>query len=142
MRYVMTLLISLAGCSTMASNAPTPPSGEEVFDALLMSLDIKLSEEPLCNMESATRKNPEITLGQHLSTILAESYNSDNVSTLKSYCLLSKFEDNFGNVSDAWDCNLHINESNDKKEFISSSTIAFIISLDQLELVPGSLRCF
>lgn len=138
----MTLLISLAGCSTMASNAPTPPSGEEVFDALLMSLDIKLSEEPLCNMESATRKNPKITLGQHLSTILAVSYNSDNISTLKSYCLLSKFEDNFGNVSDAWDCNLLINESNDKKEFISSSTIAFIISLDRLELVPGSLRCF
>jgi len=82
----------LTSYSAMAADIATSPKGEEVFDALLNSLNIPLSEEPLCNMESITRKNPKKTLGQHFSFLLALSYDNNDISTIKSSCQLSKYE--------------------------------------------------
>ncbi len=141
MKYVIILFVIFSTSSVIASEVPKSPSGEEVFDALFNGLGVTLGEEPLCNMESITRKNPKITLGQHLSTILAVSYESKNISTMKSSCQLSKFEGKDGKVLDIWDCKIHINESNENKEFISSSTIAFNMTLDKTKLIKGSLRC-
>lgn len=91
-------------------------------------------------MESTTRKDPKITLGQHLSTIMAVSYQSKNNSTIKSSCQLSIFEDRDAKVLDIWDCNILMSETNENKDFISGSIIAFNFSLDKSKLLKGSLR--
>ena len=142
MKYLIILVVFTMSCSSYASKSATPPTGEEVYDALFRSLNLNLDKEPLCEMTSVSRGKTSISLGDHLATIFSTAHASKNTTTIKSSCSLSKFEDSKGNVTDAWDCSLQVNETNNKHEFISSSTVAFNITLDKKILIPGNLRCF
>ena len=141
MKKIFVLTLFLHYGSAFALENTKPPSGEQLFDILFKNLNISLNMEPLCDMKSTTRENMDITLGQHLSTILSESYDTDNIVSLKSACSLSKY-DNKGAITNIWDCKLEMKETDKKGEFISSSMVAFYISLDKSRLINGSLRCF
>ncbi|HEY5603111.1 MAG TPA: hypothetical protein VIM41_08395 [Gammaproteobacteria bacterium] len=141
MKKLLTFIILLHGCSVFAVDNPQPPSGEAVFDILLNNSNRPLSKEPLCNMKSGTRKNVDVTLGQHLATLLSVSYETKNIVSLTSSCALSK-HDNSGVIVDAWDCKLEMNETNASGEFISSAMVAFTLSVDKSKFINGSLRCF
>lgn len=142
MKIIFALAIALQGCAVFAYEPVKPPGGEAVFDILLKNSNLPLKYEPLCNMSSATRGSDDITLGEHLATILSVSYESNNTVALKSSCELSKFEEKTGKAIDAWDCKLEMLETNKAGEFISSAMVAFSISLDKTTMIHGSLRCF
>lgn len=129
------------GCSTLATDA-TAPDGEQVFRLLLGSGNIRLQDEPLCNVVSLTRKNGETLLLDHLATVLSTSYGSKNVNTFASSCSKSRHETSDGEVVEIWDCNLQINETSPEGEFISSSMVAFGVAIDKSAILPGTLRCF
>jgi len=141
MKNLLFLLPLLYSCSTVANDGK-PPTGEEMFDILLSIGSIKLSKEPLCHMKSVTRNAEEITLSHHLATVLSTSFNPDTVNTINSSCSKSKNDKANGKLIDIWDCQLEIKESTEKGEFISSSMIAFSVTLDKLNYLNGTLRCF
>ena len=82
----------------------------------------------------------EITLGQHLATIMSVPYESANHVTIKTSCLPSK-DDSSGNVLNVWDCKLEMNETSENGSFISSAMVAFYISFDKTKFIKGSIRC-
>lgn len=129
------------GCSILATDVAAP-DGEQVFRLLLGSGHIKLKDEPLCNVISISKKNGEPLLRDHLATVLSTSYDSKNVNSFTSSCARSRHETNDGQIVQIWDCNLQVNETSSDGEFISSSMVAFGISLDKSEILAGTLRCF
>lgn len=135
------LALLLAGCSAVALNDKTVPSGEQVFDLLFSHLDRRLDQEPLCDMKSATREGKTLTLGQHVATVLSLSHGNKNAVILQSSCDPSKHEAESGRVVDTWDCKIETLEKNSENEFVSSSTIAFSTPLDKTVIIKGSLRC-
>ncbi len=137
----VTLLFCLIGCATNAELA-NKPSGEIVFQSLLSAGNIELSNEPLCNMSSASLNKPNLLLSDHLATILSTSFESENKTTLKTSCSKSKHDLTESKVIDVWDCMLVINENSLKEEFITSSTVAFSLSKNDYSLIHNSLRCF
>lgn len=141
MKRFVCLSFLMIGC---ASNAQTPvkPNGEEVFLSLLNAAGRALTEEPLCNMQSVSSPQQPFTLGHHLSTVLATSYESSNTTKIQTNCNLSKTEQPNGIPIDIWDCQVISNEISVSGEFISSSTIAFGLRISDLKFVPMSLRCF
>ena len=138
MRSLLLISLLLFGCTT---NAAPPPTGEEVLSALLKNGAIRLKDEPLCQMTTASIGLNDITLADHLSVVLSTSYETNNITTISSKCEKSK-HDNKGATIDIWDCSLQINEKDTSGEYISGSTIAFGITLKEKKLVAGSLRCF
>lgn len=132
MRYLIFFLF-LSGCAVQAANLSNPPSGEQVFNALLKNGNINLVNEPLCKAN--------IDLYAQLSLAFSVSYESDNKTVIKSHCSPSKHDFSTGNIVDVWDCTVQINESNNKGDFISSSTIVFSLTKDKKEFIRGSLRC-
>ena len=141
MKILFFLLPILYSCSTEAGNK-IPPSGELFYDILLSMSDIKLSEEPLCNLSSVTRKTNHLTFVNHLSTILSTSYTTNTTNTISSSCTISKHEKKNKVIIDIWDCKLEIKETSNKGDFISSSMIAFGINPKKMEYQAGTLRCF
>lgn len=135
------LLFSLIGCATNAE-ITEKPSGEVVLQSLLSAGNIELSNEPLCNMSSASLNKPNLLLSDHLATILSTSFESENKTTLTTSCSKSKHDLTESKVIDVWDCMLVVNENNLKSEFITSSTVAFSLSKDNYSLIHHSLRCF
>ena len=141
MKRAVVLIVLLSACSkTVPADAPKP-DGQRVFDILFSSIELALSEEPLCDMVSASRKNAAITLGQHLATILSPSYESESVVTIKSSCMPSKHEYEDGGIVDVWDCQLEVLENSQDGDSISSSMILFSTLMDDSEIIKGSLRC-
>ncbi len=138
MKILLFALPLLYSCSIVAGNKP-PPSGELFYDILSSMRDLKLSEEPLCNLTSVTRNTSDLTFGDHLSTILSTSYTTNTIS---SSCLISKHEKENKAIIDIWDCKLEIKETSNKGDFISSSMIAFGINMEKLKYQVGTLRCF
>jgi len=138
---VIPFIFLFYGCSTLATDG-SPPDGEEVFRLLLSNANISLKNEPLCNMTSVTKINGEMLLVDHLATVLSTSYLSKNTNTFASSCSKSKHETKDGKIIEIWDCNLQIKESSPDDEFISSSMVAFGISIDKSKFLPGTLRCF
>jgi len=132
MRYLI-LILSLSGCTGHAADLSRPPTGEQVFHELLKNGSIHLNNEPLCKAN--------INLFTQLSLALSVSYESDNTAIIKSFCSLTKHEFSGGNIKNAWDCTVQINENNKKGDFISSSTIVFSLTADKKEFIKGSLRC-
>lgn len=132
MRYLICLLF-LTGCTIDAAEPSSPPSGEEVFNALLKNGNIDLATEPLCKAD--------MNLYEQMALALSVSYGNDNRTVIESHCLPSKHEMSTGNVVDVWDCTVQINENNKEGEFVSSSTIVFGLTLKTRELIKGSLRC-
>ncbi len=141
MKILLFMLPLLYSCSTIANNK-TPPSGELFYDVLLSMTDVKLSNEPLCNLTSVSRNTSELTFGNHLSTILSVSYKTNSTNTISSSCSISKHEKENKTVVDIWDCKLELKETNSKGNFISSSMVAFGINTDNLKYQAGTLRCF
>ncbi len=138
MKILFFVLPFLYSCSTVAGDK-IPPSGELFYDILLSMRDIKLSEEPLCNLTSVTRNTNNLTFGNHLSTILS---TSNTTNTISSSCSISKYEKKNKVIIDIWDCKLEIKETSNKSEFISSSIIAFGINPEKMKYQAGTLRCF
>jgi len=64
----MALLFCFVGCVVNAEML-NKPTGEVVLQALLNAGDIELSNEPLCNMSSASMDKPNLVLSDHLATI-------------------------------------------------------------------------
>jgi len=135
-------LAFLVGCSSVTVTSAEKPTGEEIFDLISKSSAISLKNEPLCNVKSFTRKNENLTLGEHFSTNLSVSYENDNKVKIKSSCSLSKHDLSEIEVIDVWDCKFEVLESSLSGEFISSSIIAFAINLGKSKIIPGSIRCF
>lgn len=133
MRYIAVILL-LSGCAVQAATNTTPPTGEQVFNALLMNSNIDLQTEPLCK---ANQK-----LYAQLALSLSVSYDKGNTTTIKSSCIPSKFELQSKHVIKVWDCTVQLNETNKQGEFISSSTYAFSLTPDKKRYVKGSLRCY
>jgi len=132
MRYLI-LFLFLSGCTVQAADLSNPPGGEQVFSVLLKNGNINLVDEPLCKAN--------INLYTQLSLAFSVSYESDNITVIKSHCSPSKHEFSTGNIVDVWDCTIQINENNKKGDFISSSTIVFSLTTGKKELIKGSLRC-
>jgi len=132
MRYILLLLL-LTGCSVHAATSTPPPTGEQVFKALLKNGNIELATEPLCKAN--------INLLSQLSLALSVSYENENITTIKSSCAPSKFEKSDKMVINMWDCTVQINENNKQGEFISSSTFVFSMTKGKKEFIKGSLRC-
>lgn len=124
----------LSGYVHHAEGSTSPPSGEEVFYALLENDDILLDSEPLCKAD--------IKLYEQLALALSVSYGSKNTTIIKSSCLPSKFDDNTGKVENVWDCTIQINENNIAGEFVSSSTFMLSLTSETKKFVKGSLRCY
>lgn len=143
MRYGIrfVLVFMLVGCTYAAPDYQKKPSGEEIFDLLIKNSNRQMASEPACDGASATRKKLHVTLGEVLSTNLSVSYDTDNVTTTKSYCNPSKFESG-SKVIDVWDCSIEVLESDKKGEFISSSIVTFSTDLEKSTILPGSIRCF
>jgi hypothetical protein len=141
MNKFLALIFFLTGCSAMALDNPSPPTGEEFYELLLNNANIPLSKEPNCDVISVSRGAAEITLGQHVATILSVSYQTKNTVKLGASCEQSK-HDAIGGAIDVWDCKWEMNEENAKGEFISSAIVAFSVSLDKAKFIQGSLRCF
>ena len=139
MRSLLFAGLMLFGCASNAEIAA--PTGEQAVSALLKSSDIKLKDEPLCQMTTASIGLNDMTLADHLSVVLSTSYETTNITSISSKCEKSK-HDNNGSTIDIWDCSLQINEKDTSGEYISGSTIAFGITLNEKKLVKGSLRCF
>lgn len=141
MKALLLVLSLLYGCSTIANNA-SPPSGELFYDTILNMRDIKLSNEPLCDLTSVFQKTSDLTFGNHLSTILSTSYKTNSTNTISSSCTMSKFEKKDKVFITIWDCKLEIKETSSNGDFISSSMIAFGINAENMKYQPGTLRCF
>lgn len=137
----MALLFCFVGCVVNAEML-NKPTGEVVLQALLNAGDIELSNEPLCNMSSASMDKPNLVLSDHLATILSTSFESKNQTILTSSCSESKHDLTESKVIDVWDCRLGINENNPAGEFITSSTVLFSLSIDDYSLIHNSLRCY
>jgi hypothetical protein len=131
----------LAGCAVAATAIGEKPTGEELFDLLLSNTTFSLKGEPGCDAASPSRNKSHITLGELLSTNLSISYDEGNVTQIKSYCELSKFDVSDKNTIDVWDCNVDILQNDMKGEFVSSTGIRFSINLSKSKIVPGSFRC-
>jgi len=142
MNKLIFVIFLLQACASVVHADTKPPTGEELFDLLLKNSALPLGKEPLCQQRSVTRKKSEITLGEHLATILSVSYQTKNTVQLKSSCLLSKYAAKAGTASDVWDCSLEMKESDAKGEFISSAMMAFYVTLDGAAIVRGGIRCF
>jgi hypothetical protein len=136
------VLFLLHGCATYAGDNNLPPSGEELFDALLKNGGIKLSSQPLCNEKSVSRDLQDVTLAQHLATILSLSYDTKNTVSLKSSCSKSKYQASAEIIEHVWDCKLEMMEVNADGTFVSSAMLAVNLSLEKKEMISGSLRCF
>jgi len=139
MKKLAFFMLVFYGCSSSAVDMAAP-SGEEVFRLLLNSGDMALKDEPLCNVLSTTKSGP-LHLSDQLATILSTSYNTENINTFSSTCSKSKHEFENGKVVGIWDCTLQVLESSTNVEFISSSTLAFGLSMDKTKLLPGTIRC-
>ena len=135
-------IILLVGCSSITVTSAEKPSGEEIFDLVLKSSSLPLQNEPLCNAKSFTRKSENLTLGEHLSTNLSVSYESDNQVGIKSSCERSKHDLSETDVIEVWDCKLEILETSKNGAFISSSMIAFASDIEKSKIISGSVRCF
>lgn len=142
MKYIgMIILLTLVCCASNAASLKKP-TGEVVLQALLNAGDIELSNEPLCNMSSASLNKPNLLLSDHLATILSTSFESENKTTLTTACSESKHDLTESKVIEVWDCRLGINENNPAGEFITSSTVLFSLSIDDYSLIHNSLRCY
>jgi len=141
MTKIIPFVFLFYGCSTLATDG-SPPDGEVVFRLLLNSGYISLKNEPLCNVTSLAKKNEETLLVDHLATVFSTSYLSKNINTFASSCSKSKHETKDGKIIEIWDCNLQIKETSPDDEFVSSSMVAFGISIDKSKFLPGTLRCF
>lgn len=142
MKPCLFVIILLFGCSTVTVTSAEKPSGEEIFDLILMNSSLPLQNEPLCNVESFTRKSESLTLGKHFSTNLSVSYESDNQISIKSSCSRSKHDFSKTDVIHVWDCKIEILETSKNGAFISSSMIAFASDLEKSKIIGGSIRCF
>lgn len=140
MKIIFLVLPLLFSCSTVAEDKSIP-NGEVFYDVLFSIQELILSNEPLCNLTSVTRKNTKITLGNHLSTVLSTSYNTNTKNSISSSCSLSKHENKNKVIVDIWDCKLEVSEKNTKGDFISASMIAFGINTKSMKYQPGTLRC-
>lgn len=142
MKYIGMIILFILVCC--ASNAATlkKPMGEVVLQALLNAGDIELSNEPLCNMSSASMNKPNLLLSDHLATILLTSFESENKTTLTRSCSNLKHYWTESKVVDVWDCMLVLNENNLEKAFITSSSVAFSLDKDNYVFIDNSLRCF
>jgi len=140
MKRIFLVLFLLQGCAAIAGTKP--PTGEQVLDELFKNTSLALSQEPDCKQFSATRNTSEVTLGQHLATILSVSYQSNNIVSLSSSCSDSKYEASNAKLIDVWDCKFEMKESNPGGEFISSALVSFYLSKDTLSLIKGGIRCF
>ena len=141
MKHIAWFTLLLVGCAT-AEQTPPKLNGEQVISSLMEISDRVLSKEPLCDMISVASPNNPYTLKDHLSVVLSSSYESNNITTIKTNCDASKQDLPNGQILDIWDCKLTINESSVTGEFISASTIAFGLDKNNLKYVPLSLRCF
>ncbi len=135
------LLFCFVGCAVNAEMF-NKPTGEVVLQSLLNTGDIVLSNEPLCDMSSASMNKQDLMLSDHLATILSTSFESKNQTILTSSCSESKHDLTDSKVIDVWDCRLGINENNPAGEFITSSTVLFSLSIDDYSLIHNSLRCY
>ncbi len=141
MKKIVFLIIMAYGCSAMAVD-PIPPTGEEVFKLLLSSGNIKLKNEPLCNVISISKIHDDMLLVNHLATVFSTTYDTDNINTVATSCSKSKHQKESGHVVDIWGCSLQVTESSQNGSFISSSMVAFGISKGKNKIVSGTLRCF
>jgi hypothetical protein len=141
MKYILIASLCLLGCTSNAQTSEKP-SGERVLASLFDGASVVLSTEPLCNMVSVSLNKKDIQLKDHLASVLATSYESENVTTVTTSCSDSKYQSRNDEVIDIWDCMLVVNETSSSGEFISSSTIAFGLNKQDLVLLPNSLRCF
>lgn len=132
MRYLICFLF-LTGCAVHAAEHSNPPSGEQVFNALLKNGNIDLATEPLCKAD--------INLYEQIALALSVSHESDNKTSIESRCSPAKHEMSTGNVVNVWDCTVQINENDKTGEYISSSTMVFGLTLKNKEFIKGSLRC-
>ena len=118
------------------------PTGEQVLDALFANTALNLAKEPDCKQFSASRNTDQVTLGEHLATILSVSYQSKNKVSVATHCAASKYEAKPGQVIDVWDCALEMKETNPTGNFISSAMVSFYLTKDKHYLIPGGIRCF
>lgn len=137
----MALLFCFVGCVVNAEML-NKPTGEIALQSLLNAGDIVLSNEPLCNMSSASMDKPNLVLSDHLATILSTSFESKTQTILTSSCSESKHDLTESKVIEVWDCRIGINENNPAGEFITSSTVLFSLSIVDYSLIHNSLRCY
>ncbi len=142
MKPSLFFIILLVGCSSVTLTSAEKPSGEEIFDLVLRNSSLPLQNEPLCDVKSFTRKGENLTLGEHFSTNLSVSYESNNQVSIISSCSRSKHDLSETDVIEVWDCKLEILETSKKGTFISSSMIAFSSDLEKSKIIEGSIRCF
>ncbi|MCI0504762.1 MAG: hypothetical protein L0Z73_01490 [Gammaproteobacteria bacterium] len=140
MKKIIVVILLVQSCAVVAGTAA--PTGEQVLDALFNNTTLNLNQEPDCKQFSATRNTDQVTLGQHLATILSVSYQSKNKVTLATNCTVSKYQVNKGKVIDVWDCALEMKETNPAGEFISSAMVGFYLTKDKFSLIKGGIRCF
>ena len=138
-KIIMAILL-LQGCAAVADTGA--PTGEQVLDALFTNTTLNLAKEPDCKQFSAARNTDQVTLGEHLATILSVSYQSKNKVSVTTHCSASKYEAKPGKINDVWDCALEMKETNPTGEFISSAMVSFYLTKDTHRLIPGGLRCF
>ena len=132
MKYFFMVLLT-ASCASTANNPYPSPDGEKVFSLFLANFDKNLENEPLCKAE--------LKLYEQLALSLSVSYDSENTTSVNSYCAPSKHPiDN--QLVDIWDCTIQFNEANQNGEFISSSTYVFGISAEADQFIHGTLRCY
>lgn len=142
MKSSLPLIMLLFGCTSVTITSADKPSGEEIFDLVLKHSSLPLNNEPLCDVKSFTRNGDNLTLGEHFSTNLSVSYESENQVGIKSSCSLSKHDFSETDVIEVWDCKLEILETSKNGAFISSSMIAFASDLKKSKIIAGSIRCF
>lgn len=141
MKRLLVMVLMVCGCSAQAVDHSTAPSGEAMFDALLNASQVVLNSEPLCDMKSATRPTAQITLGQHLATVLSMSYGNTNATQIASSCGKSFHAGQDGKPLGIWDCKMELMEVDANGKFVSAAMIAFGLSMDRHTLIPGTLRC-
>ena len=140
MRLCVFLAVSLCGCATTVQSEH-PPTGKQLFLALIESSNILLSGEPLCNMNSLGSGKKQLQLKDHFATVMSSSYDNHNTVTVESSCSKSK-HDSRDAVIDIWDCNVVFNELSAEGGFVSSSSISISLDRDSYEYIAPSLRCF
>lgn len=138
------VIISMSIFWISASHAhdETPPSGDEVFRLLFENAGMSLKSEENCLMPTKAHVGEKELLSDYLSGIFALSYNAERTLSISSSCSASKYETSTDGVQAMWDCQFEMNETNSSREFVSSSMLAFGISLDKSKILKNTLRCF
>ncbi len=134
--------MSILGGSVSLAHDVTPPTGGEVFRLLFENAGMDLKSEENCLMPTKDHVSEKELLSDYLSDIFSLSYNSERNLSISSSCTASKYETSADGVQAMWDCQFEMNETDDSGEFVSSSMLAFGISLDKSKILKNTLRCF